>query len=398
LRAPATDAVELAALLADPAIGGFKVTSVVDRSAHEVRIAVEEFLAGRTPEDLVVVYLSCHGVTDARRRLYFAATDTLKSRLASTGVDSVWVNDRMEECRARRQVLILDCCFSGAFARGAKGADALGLEHLTEPGRGRAVLTASNANEYSFETPTSGQPTPNSPAPSSIFTAAILAGLRDGSADRDGDGFVTVDEAYAYAYQQVRALGAAQTPQRWLSGGEGQLLLARNPAGRRVVPAALPESLRAALDSPLPNVRIGAVDELRGWLGSEDAARVATAIRELEAVADNDTPRVAAAARSALEGKRSVGPSSDTQNPEAARPAAADSAGLMTSARTEPAAETPLDPTVRVVETREQTRRRAEQPQDHPEAEVQPRYRAIIGNIIGVVIILILIMVIFQLT
>jgi hypothetical protein len=300
LRAPATDALGLAAVLADPTIGGFEVTSVVDRPAQELRVAIDEFLAGRLPEDLVVVYFSCHGVTDARRRLHFAATDTFKSRLAATGVDSVWVNDRMEECRARRQVLILDCCFSGAFARGAKGDEALGLDHLTEPGRGRAVLTASNATEYSFETPTSGQPTPDAPAPGSIFTAALLAGLRDGSADRDGDGFVTVDEAYAYAYQRVRESAAAQTPQRWLSGGEGQLLLARNPTGRTVIAAVPPESLRAALDSPWPNVRIGAVDELSDWLTSADPGRVLTAIRELEAVADNDIPRVAAAARSAL--------------------------------------------------------------------------------------------------
>jgi Tol biopolymer transport system component len=304
LRAPATDALELAAVLADPAIGGFEVTSVVDRLGHEVRMAIEEFLAGRTPEDLVVVYFSCHGVTDARRRLHFAATDTSKSRLASTGVDSVWVYDRMEECRARRQVLILDCCFSGAFARGAKGAEAVGLDQFTEPGRGRAVLTASNATEYSFETPTSGQPTPASPVSGSIFTAALLAGLRDGSADRDGDGFVTVDEAYAYAYQQVRASGAAQTPQRWLSGGEGQLLLARNPAGRPVIPVALPESLWQALQSPLPNVRIGAVAELSDWLASDDPARVVTALRELEDVAENDILRVAATARSALERDR----------------------------------------------------------------------------------------------
>jgi hypothetical protein len=157
----------------------------------------------------------------------------------------MWVNDRMEECRARRQVLILDCCFSSAFARGAKSAEAFGLDQFTEPGRGRAVLTASNATECSFETPITGQPTPDSPAPGSIFTRPFLAGLRDGSADRDGDGFVTVDEAYAYAYQQLRASGAAQTPQRWLSGGEGQLLLARNPAGLVVIPAALPDSLSA---------------------------------------------------------------------------------------------------------------------------------------------------------
>ena len=309
LRAPAADALEFAGVLANPSIGGFEVTSVVDRPAQEVRIAIEEFLDGRAPEDLVVVYFSCHGVTDARRRLYFAATDTFKSRLGATGVASMWVNDQMEECRARRQVLILDCCFSGAFARGAKGAETLDLDHLTEPGQGRAVLTASKATEYSWvETAAGGQPTPNSPAPGSVFTAALLAGLRDGSADRDGDGFVTVDEAYAYAYQQVRATGAAQTPQRWLSGGEGQLLLARNPAGRPVIPTALPESLRAALDSQWPNVRIGAVEELRDWLTSGDPPKVVTATRELEDIAENDIPRVAAAARSALEHVKSPDP------------------------------------------------------------------------------------------
>lgn len=300
LRAPATDAVELAGVLADPDIGGFEVSSVVDRPANEVRIAIEEFLTGRTPDELVVVYFSCHGVTNARRRLYFAAADTFRSRLASTGIDSVWVHDRLEDCRARRQILILDCCFSGAFARGAKGAEGIGLNQLTEPGRGRAVLTASDATEYSFETPITDQPTAGSPAPGSIFTAALLAGLRDGSADRDGDGFVTVDEVYEYAYEQVRASGVAQTPQRWLSGGEGKLLFARNPAGRALNAVALPASLRTALDSPWPSVRLGAVDELRNWLISNDPAQVLTATRELRSVAEEDIPRVAAAASAAL--------------------------------------------------------------------------------------------------
>ena len=47
---------------------------------------------------------------------------TARSQLASTRVDSVWVNHRLEECRAGRQRLILDRRFSSAFVRGAKGA------------------------------------------------------------------------------------------------------------------------------------------------------------------------------------------------------------------------------------------------------------------------------------
>ena len=126
LRAPAGDADDLAQVLADPDIGGFAVTTIIDQSAHQIRLAIEDFLADRGTGDLLLVYLSCHGLLDARRRLYFAATDTRKDRLGSTGVEAAWVLDQLEHCRARRQVLILDSCFSGAFAHGTKGEADLG--------------------------------------------------------------------------------------------------------------------------------------------------------------------------------------------------------------------------------------------------------------------------------
>ncbi|MET7696807.1 caspase family protein [Streptomyces sp. NPDC005485] len=146
LRAPAHDAAALSRVLADPLTGAFEVTTVIDRSGQEIRLAAEEFLTGRSPRDLLVVHLSCHGLIDLRRRLYFAATDTVKNRLAATGVESQWLLEEMEDCRARRQVVILDCCFSGAFAQGAKGNTDLGLgPRFHGQGRGRVVLTASRA-------------------------------------------------------------------------------------------------------------------------------------------------------------------------------------------------------------------------------------------------------------
>ena len=121
LRSPAGDATEFGQVLGSPDLGGFDVTTVLDERAHEIRLAVEDFLNELRPDDLAVVYLSCHGLVDARRRLYFAASDTVKERLASTGVEARWLLDQLEECRARRQVVILDCCFSGAFASNTKG-------------------------------------------------------------------------------------------------------------------------------------------------------------------------------------------------------------------------------------------------------------------------------------
>ena len=158
-------------------------------------------------------------------------TDTLKERLASTGVEARWLLDQLDECRARRQVVILDCCFSGAFATGTKGDDAVELgSELVGQGRGRVVLTASRATEYSFE----GTPTEDAAPAASVFTAAIATGIRTGVADTDDDGYISVDDAYAYAFDAMRAAGAQQTPQRWLYGAEGDIVLAKNPTATRV--------------------------------------------------------------------------------------------------------------------------------------------------------------------
>ena len=297
LRAPAYDAEDLAEVLGDPRIGAFTVSWVIDQDERQVRREIDVFLTRRSADDLMVVYLSCHGVLDRRGRLYFAAADTLKSQLGSTGIPSAWLLDQLDECRARRQVLILDCCFSGAFAHGSKGDTGLDLERrLAGHGRGRAVLTASRAGEYSFE----GQVLPSVAVAGSVFTTGLVEGLRTGAADAGGDGYVTLDEAYDYAYSYVQSSGAIQTPQRWLYGGEGAIVLARSPAGVAITPVSLPEALAASLDSPYPAVRIGAVHTLRDWLTGADPAGALTAEQKLRQIADTDIPAVATVARACL--------------------------------------------------------------------------------------------------
>ncbi len=307
LRAPARDIKDLTDVLADPEIGGFAVTSVIDKAAHEIRLAIEEFLDDRRTDDLLLLYLSCHGLVDPRRRLFFAATDTLKNRLAATGVEAQWLLDQLDDCRARRQVVILDCCFSGAFANTAKGDADLGLaERFNAAGRGRVVLTASRGSEYSFE----GEPVPGSTMPGSIFTSALVDGIRSGAADLDKDGLISVDDAYAYAFDRLRTAEAHQTPQRWLYGAEGDIFLARNPAGVMITPAALPDGVRSGLESPHIQIRLGAVAALGEWLADSDPARALAARQALEQVTGSDVPKVAEAAQALLGEPPEVGPGS----------------------------------------------------------------------------------------
>src|SRR5215831_7991715 len=150
LRAPGRDAAELSEVLQDPRIGGFDVQMLVNALSGEVQEGIEDFCADRHPDDQLLIYLSCHGVLDSNGRLYYAAINTKRQRLAATAISSPWLTERLDDCRARRQIVVLDCCHSGAFARGAKGSEELALQQRFEPhGRGRIVLTASRATEYS---------------------------------------------------------------------------------------------------------------------------------------------------------------------------------------------------------------------------------------------------------
>lgn len=267
-----------------------------DRPGPELLEAIEEFCADRRPDDQLLIYLSCHGVLDDRGRLYYAASDTRRPRTAATAVAATWLNERLEDCRARSQIVILDCCHSGAFAAAAKGEAELALEQRFEPkGRGRVVLTASRGTEYSFE---DGEPSGR--GVQSVFTRAIVDGLRTGAADRDKDGLISVTDVYQYAYDTVRAAEPRQTPGLFLYGAEGDVLLAYSIRGAVIEPVPLPEDLRLTLQSPRRRVRESGVAELAELLDTAVPGLALSARQALQQISDEDL-LVAAVARVALE-------------------------------------------------------------------------------------------------
>jgi hypothetical protein len=296
LRAPVQDARALARVLADPAIGNFDVMVVSNQPEWKLRREVATFFADRRQEDLLLVHLSCHGVKDDSGQLYFATSDTELANLDATAVPADFVNRHMTRSRSRRVVLLLDCCYSGAFARGmmARAGGAVDLEERFE-GRGRMVLTASSAMEYAFEdaelSHDGGRP--------SVFTRTLVQGLETGEADRDRDGRISVDELYEYVYDEVRKLTPKQTPGRWNFEVEGEVLIARSASLRA---ASLPQELQQAIEHPIAGVRLGAIGELERML-SQRHAGIALAAREaLERLAADDSQRVSARARSMLDG------------------------------------------------------------------------------------------------
>ncbi|WP_340683399.1 caspase family protein [Amycolatopsis coloradensis] len=296
LRSPAADAEALAEVLADRAISEFDVQVVRDETAHVIAGRVEDLFADSAPDDVLLVHFSCHGLKSESGELFFAARNTRPERLASTAVPADFVQRCMRMSRSRSIVLLLDCCYGGAFGQGV-AVRATGEANVLDAfpvggfgGRGRAVITASNSIEYAFE----GDHLADDHVRPSVFTSALVDGLRTGDADRDEDGWVALGELYDYLFDSVRERNPNQTPSRDIEM-QGELYLARSRR-RRIKPSPVPADLRAASEDPNMFTRLGAVTELQRRLASENLSVAIGAHEVLTTMAQTDIRHIAEAA------------------------------------------------------------------------------------------------------
>ena len=234
LIAPAQDAEALANVLQDPNIGGFEVKTLLDEPSYKVNEEIQTFFSDRGRDDLLLLYFSCHGIKDEEGQLYFATLNTSRKLLDATAISANFVNRMMFRSRSRQQLLLLDCCYSGAFAKGlvSRADKKIHTGDYFEEGRGRIVLTASDSMQYSFEADKLNVEVKD---PGSIFTRAIIDGLNTGKADLDKDGRVSYDELYDYTYDRVIDETPLQKPGKWVFGVEGDVIVARNPNWRKEV-------------------------------------------------------------------------------------------------------------------------------------------------------------------
>ena len=299
LVSPPQDVTQLGELLRDPAIGGFdRVDTLENRSFSTVRRTIASFFTKNKRDDLLVLYFSGHGVLDDNGQLYLAVKDTERELLSATSIEAPFITSLMDRSISRRQILMLDCCHSGAFGRskGGLGASVGTATTFEGKGYGRIILTASDATQYAWEGDDFfGE------AQSSVFTRHLVEGLRTGAADTDADGQITLDELYDYVYENVVAETPRQTPAKWSYRQQGTIVIAHNPSPV-LLPAELPAELVAAMESPFAGIRQGAVQDLTRLHQGSDRGLAYAAKLALQKMADDDSRSVSQAARDALGG------------------------------------------------------------------------------------------------
>lgn len=212
------DVAAMQRILLNAQMGEFsEVIPLIDPDTMQMQEAIETLYRDRAKDDLVLLFFSGHGIKDDSGNLYFSTRVTRKTPkgelIKSTAVPARFVQEIMGNSRSRRQVMILDCCFSGAFDPSLNTKDDGSLDIRGQLGaEGRVVLTSSSSTQYSFEQQGSDL---------SIYTRFLVEGIETGAADLDSDGKVSVEELHKYATKKVQEISPKMNPKIIVLKDEG---------------------------------------------------------------------------------------------------------------------------------------------------------------------------------
>jgi uncharacterized caspase-like protein len=156
LPAAVKDVEAMSRVLKAPSLGGFDdVKQLTNPDVQEMQYEIEHLFSSSTKDDLVVLFFSGHGIKDDAGKLFVATRSTSKDSngdlIQSTAAPASFVLEIMNKSRSRRQVVILDCCFSGAFDSTLRAKHDGSVDLQRELGaEGRVVLTSSSSILFIF--------------------------------------------------------------------------------------------------------------------------------------------------------------------------------------------------------------------------------------------------------
>jgi hypothetical protein len=229
LRFAESDAQKVARVLVD--LGGFR--------AEEVHMVL-----GANPDGLRSQLGRLPAAGDGEVLFYYSGhADPQRLHMAGATLDLDELRALVERAGGALRIFVVDACNSGAFVRekgAAKGASFdLSLVKPDAQARGTITITSSSADEIAQE---------SDRLEGSFFTHYWISGLY-GAADANGDGLVTLEEAYRYAHYQtlartIESRGGVQHPSfRLQIAGQGDVVLTnllRASARLELAPSATP--------------------------------------------------------------------------------------------------------------------------------------------------------------
>lgn len=210
LPAAVRDVDALQRVLQDPELGGFDtVKTLINPDPGAMQLEIETLVTEQcSRNDLVLLYFSGHGIRDDSGNLYFATRITRKNAngdlIRATAVPARAIDEILHSSRIKRQAIILDCCYSGAFDPALRLKDDSSIDLRGQLGaEGRVVLASSDSTQYSRV---------EAGADLSLYTHYLVEGIETGAGDLNEDGQISAQELHHYAFGRVQAAAPNMTP------------------------------------------------------------------------------------------------------------------------------------------------------------------------------------------
>lgn len=150
LRFPQNDVNDLAEILGDRETCGFETKLYLNKSSQTVLGDFEETSQGLEEKDTILFYYAGHGILRGTE-LCLASIETKNKRHGATSIEAKKVLEFLRESNAKRRVLILDCCYSGAIGTPYRGGNAEDALTASAHSSGTCILTASTAIQRAAE-------------------------------------------------------------------------------------------------------------------------------------------------------------------------------------------------------------------------------------------------------
>ncbi|GAA0931683.1 MULTISPECIES: caspase, EACC1-associated type [Streptomyces violaceusniger group] len=209
----------LAAALCAPGSWGLapEHCTVIEDPGTAVEVLEAVRTAAEEATDTLLVYFAGHGLVEPRRgELFLGLTGSMQHR-SYTGLPYGTLRDVVLDGRAGRQVMLLDCCFSGRVLGFMSAASAEAVIDQVEI-EGTYLLASVPDTSFALAPPGETH---------TAFTGELLRLLREGVPG--GPELLDLDTVYAQVYAALRAKGRP-LPQKRDRNTAGGLALARNAA------------------------------------------------------------------------------------------------------------------------------------------------------------------------
>jgi len=254
LQAPPYDVDDLNAVLTLSDRGQFDQAFVLTNEPHyEAEKKINRILSQARENDFVLIYYSGHGKLSRAGHLYLASYNTVLDTLESTAISAETIKKCIEVSACNRIVLILDCCFSGAFSDVFQRSSVDDRLQLLSKVRSTFIMTSAT----DIQTATEKEGDRNS-----VFTKHLIEGIKTGEADHNGDGLITMDELYHYVHKRVQK-ESSQKPMEWSINVKGaDLVIAKS--GREPRTERAQRIAQLLLDLKIPTDIIATALDLSG--------------------------------------------------------------------------------------------------------------------------------------